>query len=98
MRLEIHGFASQGFIISSGSNYLADSRRRGSFEMSEAGLNITSEPVDQLRIGMQLFARDLGPIGDYRVRLDWFYVDYRVREEVTRSTITSGRLAISRSR
>lgn len=75
-RLEVHGFASQGFIFTSDNNYLARSER-GSFEFSEAGLNLTAQLTDKLRTGVQAFARDLGPIGDYRLTLDWFYLDYR---------------------
>ena len=31
-------------------------------------------------MGVQIFARDLGPIGDYGVKADWFYLDYRWRD------------------
>lgn len=74
--LSVHGFASQGFILTTGNSYLADSED-GSFELAEVGLNVTAEPVEHLRIGVQLFARDLGPIGNYDARFDWFYADYR---------------------
>ena len=30
-----------------------------------------------MRVGMQLFTHDLGPLGNYRTRFDWFYLDYR---------------------
>jgi hypothetical protein len=30
-----------------------------------------------LRLGVQLFTRDLGPIGNYSLKADWFYLDYR---------------------
>lgn len=74
--IEFHGFVSQGFIKSTGHDYLADSRR-GSFEMSEVGLNATKVLTDQLRLGVQLFARDLGPIGNYTAQLDWYYLEYQ---------------------
>jgi hypothetical protein len=77
--VEVHGFVSQGFILSSGSNYLARSRR-GSFEFTEVGVNFTSTITDRLTVGMQLFSRDLGPIGNYRPQFDWFYLDYRFRD------------------
>jgi hypothetical protein len=75
--LEVHGFVSQGFIKSTGNNYLADSKR-GSFEFTEVGLNFTKAVTDRLRLGVQLFARDLGPVGDYAAKMDWFYLDYRL--------------------
>jgi hypothetical protein len=30
-----------------------------------------------MRVGVQLFTHDLGPLGNYRTRFDWFYLDYR---------------------
>jgi hypothetical protein len=77
--VEIHGFVSQGFIKTTQNNYLAASER-GSFEFSEVGLNFTKSLGDRLRLGAQLFTRDLGPIGNYRPTFDWFYLDYRVTD------------------
>jgi hypothetical protein len=73
--IEIHGFLSQGFILSSKNEYLAKSKG-GSFEFSEAALNFTKQLTEELRVGFQLFAHDLGPIGNYRPQLDWYYLDY----------------------
>jgi hypothetical protein len=74
--IEVHGFVSQGFIKSTSNDYLADSQR-GSFEFSEVGINFSKQLGDRLRVGMQLFTHDLGPLGNYRTRFDWFYLDYR---------------------
>jgi hypothetical protein len=74
--VDIHGFVSQGFLKSTNNNYLAKSKD-GSFEFTEVGLNVTKSVSDQLRVGVQLFSRDLGPIGNYRPQVDWFYLDYR---------------------
>lgn len=73
---EFHGFVSQGFMKTSQNNYLTQSQR-GSFEFNEVGLNLTKEFGDRLRVGMQLFMRDLGPIGNYKPQFDWFYLDYQ---------------------
>jgi hypothetical protein len=77
--IEIHGFASQGFILSTKNNYLAQSKR-GSPEFTEVGLNFTKSITDDVRVGMQLFARDLGPQGNYQPQFDWFYLDYHFRD------------------
>jgi hypothetical protein len=74
--LEIHGFVSQGAIKTTANNYLAESER-GSIEFNEVGINFTKELTPDLRAGMQLFMRDLGPIGNYQPAFDWFYLDYR---------------------
>lgn len=77
--LEIHGFASQGFLFTLRNDYLVHDSTRGSFEFSEVGLNLTKSFADSLRIGVQLFAHDLGQRGGYTVNADWFYLDYRWR-------------------
>ncbi|HKQ71606.1 MAG TPA: hypothetical protein VJT73_19815 [Polyangiaceae bacterium] len=77
--LEVHGFVSQGFVKTTKNQYLANSER-GSFEFAEVGLNVTKTLTDRLRVGMQLFMRDLGPIGNYKPQFDWFYLDYRFRD------------------
>ena len=78
-QLELHGFASQGFLLTTANNYLANSSR-GSFEFSEVGLNFTLPATDRLRLGLRLFSRQLGPIGDYRATFDWYYLDYHWRD------------------
>jgi hypothetical protein len=77
--VDIHAFVSQGFMVSTNNNYLAYSRR-GSFEFTEVGLNLTRSITDDLSVGMQLFMRDLGPIGNYKPQFDWFYLDYHFRD------------------
>jgi hypothetical protein len=77
--VEIHGFVSPGFVVTTANNYLAKSRR-GSFEFAEVGINFTVPITDRLRTGVQLFARDLGPQGNYSPKADWFYVDYRFED------------------
>jgi len=75
--VEVHGFVSQGFIKTTENNYLAADSTRGSFEFTEAGINFTKPLTDKLRAGIQLFAHDLGPLGNYSPQFDWFYLDYR---------------------
>jgi hypothetical protein len=77
--LEVHGFVSQGFIKSTANDYQVPSSK-GSFEMSEAGLNFTGQLTERLRLGVQLFAYDLGKLGNYTARADWFYLDYRLKD------------------
>ncbi len=69
--VEMHAFASQGFIFTTRNNYLADNTTHGSFQFSEIGLNFTKTLTDDLRMGLQLFAQDLGPSGNLDARVDW---------------------------
>jgi len=77
--ISVHGFVSQGFIKSTGNDYLVTSKR-GSFDFSDAGINVTTQVSDRLRLGLQLFAFNLGALGNYRVTADWYYLDYRLRD------------------
>src|ERR1051325_5762815 len=74
--LQVHGFASQGALLTSDNNYLAHTKR-GSLEFTEAGINFTKSFDEHLRLGSELFARDLGPTGSYAANFDWLYLDYR---------------------
>jgi hypothetical protein len=80
-RVDIHGFVSQGFIKTTANNYLADSED-GSFSFTEVGINFSSALSENLRVGLQLFARDLGPLGNYKPVFDWYFLDYRFLDEL----------------
>lgn len=73
--VEIHAFVSQGYLHSTDNDYLGPSER-GSFEFTEAGINFTHAANDRLRVGLQIFAHDLGPLGNYSPQFDWYYLDY----------------------
>lgn len=73
--LKVNGFVSQGYINSSGNNFLSDSRD-GTFQFNEVGLAINSQVNEKLRVGMQFLSRDLGPVGNSDIRLDWGFADY----------------------
>lgn len=67
------------------NNFLAETdlgHTEGTFEMFQAGVNATARLTDKLHAGVQLFARDLGPLGNYEVALDWAYLDDRVHESL----------------
>lgn len=73
----IHGFASQGYLKSSANNFMG-STKKGTFEFNEFGINFATELTDNLRVGMQIFARDLGYLGNGEVVIDWAFGDYRL--------------------
>jgi len=74
--IEIHGFISQGYLLTDSNNYLAETED-GTFEFNEMGINFSTDLTELLHIGVQLFARDLGTVGNDDVVLDWAYADYR---------------------
>ena len=56
--------------------------------------------TERLRVGIQLFAYDLGKLGNYTERADWFYLDYRLKDWLgvragrTSATVRFGRRAL----
>ncbi|HEY4058862.1 MAG TPA: hypothetical protein VGM39_19745 [Kofleriaceae bacterium] len=77
--VQLHGFVSQGALWSTDNNFLANTER-GSLEFTEAAIAVTKQIDPNLRVGFQLFARDLGPVGNYNAKFDWFSIDYRWRD------------------
>jgi hypothetical protein len=88
--IEIHGFISQGYLLTDSNNYLAETED-GTFEFNELGINFSTDLTDLLHIGVQLFARDLGTVGNDDVVLDWAYADYRWQDWLG---IRAGRIKI----
>lgn len=75
--LYINGIVSAGWIKSEGNNFLVESTNQtGNFQNMEAALSILALPSDKLRVGMQVFARDLGDVGNLDFYLDWAYGAY----------------------
>jgi hypothetical protein len=76
--VDIHAFVSQGFILTSHNDYIDNNTTHGTAQFTEMGINVTKAFFkDRFRIGLQFFAQDLGPAGNFTVKADWFYVDYR---------------------
>ena len=78
--LDVHAFVSQAFLVTQNANWLARDSTKGSAQFSEVGINFTKPITDRLRVGVQLFSRILGPQGNYDTKMDWFYLDYRLRD------------------
>ncbi len=76
---EVHGFLSQGYLKSTGNNYLAKTKA-GTWEYSEAAVNFATNVNDEISIGLQLFTRELGTLGNFSVELDWAFGDYAFRD------------------
>lgn len=78
LNIEAHGFVSFGYLRTWENNWLAADTTEGTDEFYEAALNVIARPWDQVRLGAQLFVRDLGVYDNGAVQLDWAYVDVRL--------------------
>jgi hypothetical protein len=77
--VQVHGFASQGFVYTNHNNWLTMNTSQGSGAFTDFGINVSTNITDRLRVGAQLYDRNLGQLGQYHPSLDWAVVDYRFK-------------------
>lgn len=75
----LHGFISQGYLKSDNNNFFARTSD-GSTRFNEFGINVSSQVSDKLRVGIQIFARNLGEFGSGDPEIDWGFADYRWKD------------------
>lgn len=79
-QVQIHGFASQGFIHTNDNNWLTMSTSNvGSGDFTDFGANASVQVTDKFRVGAQIYDRDLGDLGGWHPSLDWAFADYRFK-------------------
>lgn len=78
--VQIHSFGSQGFMASDQNNYLTTNTSQGSFSFTDVGANISMQVTDNLRIGAQIYDRDIGKLGQWHPQLDWAVADYKLKD------------------
>ncbi len=77
--VQIHGFASQGFIYTSANNWLTMHTSHGSGAFTDFGANASMQLTDKLRVGAQVYDRNLGNLGEWHPSVDWAFADYRFK-------------------
>jgi hypothetical protein len=80
LNIQIHGYATQGFLYTTQNNILTTSSSNGSPAWSEAVVNLTSQPIPKLRIGVQARYFLLGNFGN-SITLDWAAADYKADDK-----------------
>jgi len=79
-QVQIHGFASQGFVHSDDNNWLTmNTSNVGSGEFTDFGANVSTQITDKFRVGAQVYDRNLGQLGRWHPSLDWGFADYRFK-------------------
>ena len=78
----VHGTVSQGYLRSSGYDYLTQDTKQGPFAFNEGIINFSGHVDDRTRVGLQLLGRDLGSAGNGEVIVDWAFGDYRWRDGI----------------
>jgi hypothetical protein len=80
LNLQVHGYATQGFVYSTNNNWNTTDSTDGSSAWTEAVVNLSVQPESKLRIGVQTRYFLLGDYGNV-ITLDWAQGDYKVNEK-----------------
>jgi hypothetical protein len=76
--VQVHGSIQQGFVFSSGNNFLTMNTRDGSGAMTDGAFNLGSQLTPKLRVGAQIYSRNIGDLGNGQLQIDWAFADYKV--------------------
>jgi hypothetical protein len=79
LNVQIHGYATQGFLYTTQNNIFTTSSSNGSPAWTEAVLNVTAQPDPKLRVGVQARYFLLGNFGN-SITLDWAAADYKFND------------------
>jgi hypothetical protein len=80
LNIQIHGYATQGFLYTNVNNILTTNSSSGSPAWTEAVVNVSAQPTPKLRVGVQARYFLLGNIGN-AITLDWGQADYKVNDK-----------------
>ena len=58
--VQLHGFASQGFVYTDQNNWLTLHSSQGSGAFTDFGANASMQVTDKFRVGAQVYDRNLG--------------------------------------
>jgi hypothetical protein len=76
LNIQIHGYATQGFLYTNQNNVFTTTSTNGSPAWNEDVVNLGAAPMPKLRIGIQARYFLLGNYGN-TITLDWAQLDYR---------------------
>jgi hypothetical protein len=79
LNIQIHGYATQGFLYTTQNNMLTTQSSDGSPSWTEAVVNVGAQPMPKLRIGVQGRYQLLGNYVN-GISLDWAAADYKVND------------------
>jgi hypothetical protein len=79
LNIQIHGYATQGFLYTTRNNILTTNSSEGSPAWTEGVVNLNALPEPKLRIGAQGRYFLLGNYGN-SITLDWAVGDYKVND------------------
>jgi len=78
--VQIHSFASQGFMYTNVNNYMSMPTSQGSFAFTDFGANVSVKVNDNFHVGAQIYDRNIGAFGNWYPELDWAVADYKFKD------------------
>ena len=81
--LQIHGFFSQGYVITSDNNFYGKSDDNGTFDFREIGINSSYQPFPYLQFSFQVLSRFAGEVDDGDLELDYGIIDWTMMDRDT---------------
>jgi hypothetical protein len=79
LNIQIHGFATQGFLYSTNNDIMTTKSTSGSAGWTEAVMNLSAQPMPKLRIGVQAHYTLLGSFSN-KIVIDWAQADYKFND------------------
>ena len=79
LNLQIHGYATQGFLYTTKNNIFTTGSSDGSAAWTDAVVNISAQPKSTLRVAVQARYYLLGNYGN-KIVLDWAAIDYKLND------------------
>jgi hypothetical protein len=79
LNIQLHGYATQGFLYTTHNNAFYTESSNGSPAWTEAVLNVSAVPIPKLRVAVQARYALLGTSGN-AITLDWAAADYKVND------------------
>ena len=90
--LEVHGFATQGYVKTSANSFFGDSED-GSLDFRELGVNATLEPLPGVRLSGQVLSRRVGEMYSGSPVVDFAVADLSLHSTQTQSlALVAGRI------
>ena len=91
--LQLHGFLTQGMVITSDNNFLGQSNQKASTDFREIGVNASLRPTSDVQLSAGLLSHKAGGTDNGEVRLDYGLIDWTVSSsEQGRGGIRLGRV------
>jgi hypothetical protein len=81
LNIQIHGYATQGFLYTTNNNILTTTSSDGSPAWTETVVNVTAQPDPKLRVAVQSRYFVMGNFGN-TITLDYAMADYTVNDKL----------------